>query len=158
MSAAIIVKHLLKENIPIEWFHVGDELCSFEKEHIDAFPNVTRVDVFDTEWQKNKYVLDWWTVNIGNVKRRHLLGYMIKPFALMTTQFKEVILLDADNFPLQPVKQLFKSRSVRNHHSLFWPEWRFVDKAQFLKYGHQASVRLISFTPICIIDSDKIVP
>ena len=87
LSAAIIVTHVSRENLPIEWYHAGDELCTFQKAYIDAMPGVTRVDVLDKAWQATKPILAWWMLSIGPITSHHLLGYMMKPFALMTTRF-----------------------------------------------------------------------
>lgn len=138
LSAAIIVTHVSRENLPIEWYHAGDELCAFQKAYIDAMPGVTRVDVLDKAWQATKPILAWWTLGIGPITSHHLLGYMMKPFALMTTRFQRVLVLDADNFPLQSMTKLLQSHTLRTHHSVFWPEWKLRNERQMLPCGEVA--------------------
>lgn len=138
LSAAIIATQLASEDLLVEWFHVGDELCAFQCAYIDAIPGVRRIDALDAAWQESVPVLRWWKRVVGPLTKSHLQGFMLKPFALMTCSFQRVLLLDADNFPLQSVRAFFSCAAATGHNSLFWPEWRIDPTEGVLPYGDQA--------------------
>eukprot|EP00941_MAST-03F_sp_MAST-3F-sp1_P004193 g4193.t1 len=56
-------------------------------------------------------------------------GFSIKPFAILYSHFDEVLLLDADNYPLQDVTELFTNITTVNVGALFWPDFWFLDKS-----------------------------
>jgi hypothetical protein len=93
--------------LPIEMWHFG---------HYE-------LDAFMTELVKP---LDVTTVDALAVRKRHpirlLLGYAIKPYALLHSSFEEVLLLDADNVPLTNVEILFDEPAFRETGALFWPD------------------------------------
>src|SRR5262245_56200819 len=70
--------------------------------------------------------LDVTTVDALEVRKRHpirlLLGYAIKPYALLHSSFEEVLLLDADNVPVTNVETLFEEPAFRDSGALFWPD------------------------------------
>jgi Mannosyltransferase putative len=82
-----------------------------------------QLDTFMTELVKP---LDVTTVDALAVRKRHpirlLLGYAIKPYALLHSSFEEVLLLDADNVPLTNVEILFDEPAFRETRALFWPD------------------------------------
>jgi hypothetical protein len=65
-------------------------------------------------------------VNALEVRRRHpvrtLGGWECKPYAIVHSRFKDVILLDADNVPLIDPAGLLASRQFRETGALFWPD------------------------------------
>jgi len=72
-------------------------------------------------------IIDQLSVNLkrrGNDKRL----YMLKAVALVYTQFQEVLLLDADNFPVQNPASLFESNEFRKTGALFWPDFWHLEK------------------------------
>lgn len=55
--------------------------------------------------------------------RRVLGGWELKPYAMLHCPFKEVLLLDADNVPVQNPAGLFDSPQYRETGSIFWPDY-----------------------------------
>ena len=52
-------------------------------------------------------------------------GYAIKVYSLLFSRFRNVMLLDADNLPLQDPTYLFHTNEFLKHGNLFWPDlWR----------------------------------
>jgi hypothetical protein len=77
---------------------------------------------------------------------RILRGWELKPFAILHAPFREVLLLDADNFVAANPEYLFESWEYRQTGALFWPDagrmmldnpiWRlfgvpFLDEPEF---------------------------
>ena len=54
---------------------------------------------------------------------KKLRGYMIKPFALLTSSFREVILIDCDNIPLRDPAYLFETAGYREHGVILWRDF-----------------------------------
>jgi Mannosyltransferase putative len=65
-------------------------------------------------------------VDAFEVAKRHqverLGGWELKPYALMHSRFREVLLLDADNIPLRDPEFLFDRSEFRDTGALFWPD------------------------------------
>jgi hypothetical protein len=63
--------------------------------------------------------------------------WLIKPFAILGSRFKNVVLLDADNFPVYDPLLLLNSQEFNKYGSVFWPDltrmtpdrsiWRIMD-------------------------------
>lgn len=49
-------------------------------------------------------------------------GFPLKAFALLASEFDEVLMLDADSVPVQPPEPLFDSPEYRQTGNLFWPD------------------------------------
>ncbi len=49
-------------------------------------------------------------------------GWHIKIKAILESSFEEVLWLDADNLPLEPVDELFEDPAYRETGALFWPD------------------------------------
>ena len=47
--------------------------------------------------------------------------YQIKAFAILLSSFKEVLYIDADNFPVVDPSVLFDLPLYQQHGALFWP-------------------------------------
>ena len=54
------------------------------------------------------------------VKTLH--GWALKPYAIMHSQFEEVLYLDADNVPAQDPTFLFSMPEYQEHRAIFWPD------------------------------------
>ena len=67
-------------------------------------------------------------VNAEEVRRRHparrLGGWEAKSFAILHSRFREVILIDAENVPLQDPAALVLAARFRATGALFWPDIR----------------------------------
>jgi hypothetical protein len=53
---------------------------------------------------------------------RRLGGWELKPYALLHSRFREVLLLDADNMPVEDPTGLFDDPGFRESGALFWPD------------------------------------
>jgi hypothetical protein len=65
-------------------------------------------------------------VDATAVRERHpariLRGWEVKPFAILHSPFRDVMLLDADNFAAKDPEYLFDSWEYREVGALFWPD------------------------------------
>ena len=65
-------------------------------------------------------------VDAFEVAKRHhverLGGWELKPYAVMHSRFREVLLLDADNVPVRDPSFLFDRPEYRDTGALFWPD------------------------------------
>jgi hypothetical protein len=70
--------------------------------------------------------LDALPVDALEVAKRHrvdlLGGWELKPYALLHSRFREVLLLDADNLPVRDPGFLFDRPEFRDTGALFWPD------------------------------------
>jgi hypothetical protein len=70
--------------------------------------------------------LDAQPVDAHEVAKHHpvdrLGGWELKPYALMHSRFREVLLLDADNVPVKDPSFLFDRQEFVDAGALFWPE------------------------------------
>lgn len=66
------------------------------------------------------------TVDAHEVAKHHsvrkLGGWELKPYALLHSRFREVLLLDADNVPIVDPAWLFDNADYRATGALFWPD------------------------------------
>jgi hypothetical protein len=66
-------------------------------------------------------------VDVGHVRQRYparlLNGWELKPYALLHSRFREVLLLDADNVPVRNPEYLFKAARFRRAGAMFWPDF-----------------------------------
>lgn len=53
---------------------------------------------------------------------RSFRGVWIKAFAILQSSFEEVLCLDADNMPIQPLEPLFEAPEYRGAGAVFWPD------------------------------------
>jgi ADP-heptose:LPS heptosyltransferase len=111
--------------LPIQIWHLGpDELDNSMRQLVAPF-GVECVDAFA-------------------VRRKHpcrlLKGWELKPYAILHSPFREVLLLDADNVPVRNPEFLFNTTQFRQTGALFWPDidasrmparaWRFCGLAE----------------------------
>src|SRR5437016_7277353 len=54
---------------------------------------------------------------------RILGGWQLKPYAILHSPFREVLLLDADNVPVVNPEFLFETRQFRSSGAVFWPDF-----------------------------------
>jgi len=70
--------------------------------------------------------------------------FVTKPYALLFTRFREVLLLDSDNLPLRDPTYLFDDEAYRKAGVLCWPDmhWKdlFVDPKLWPEIGLNESV------------------
>lgn len=58
---------------------------------------------------------------------RKIHGWALKSVALMHCEFDEVILLDADNLPIENPERLFYAREYLENGAVFWPDRGYFD-------------------------------
>jgi hypothetical protein len=58
---------------------------------------------------------------------RILHGFALKPYAILHSRFREVLLLDADNVPTLDPSYLFETPEFRKTGAIFWPDFKFAD-------------------------------
>jgi len=63
---------------------------------------------------------------------RRLGGWELKPYAILHTGFREVLLLDADNVPVVNPEFLFESKPYKNRGAIFWPDYGQFKKSQII--------------------------
>jgi len=73
-------------------------------------------------------------VDASRIRREHpvrrLGGWEVKPYAILFSRFREVLLLDADNVPVRDPTFLFDLQPFRDAGALFWPDFGRSRKAQ----------------------------
>lgn len=123
-SGYIIVKLLQKynTNINIEWYYVGDEL---DTKYIDMLKKLN-IDIVNCL----NVIPKWWStkLDVTDIK-----GFMIKPFALMVSKFKEILLLDSDNIPIKDISFLFTCEQYTNSGNLFWSDYNYSKNTAMYK-------------------------
>lgn len=91
--------------LPIELWHLGPSEWNAEMEELLGPFNITCKNASD-------YLKDF--------PSRNLINWELKPYAILHSDFKEVLYLDADNFPLVDPEFLFTSGPYLDTGSLFW--------------------------------------
>lgn len=95
--------------LPVEVFIPNDDEYSYDLCH-RVFPTfgakcITMSDFLDSEFE--------------------LKGYQLKSMALLLTSFENVLMLDADNFPLKNPDYMFFNEPFTSHNLVIWPDiWR----------------------------------
>ncbi|MDX1952588.1 MAG: glycosyltransferase family 9 protein [Verrucomicrobiota bacterium] len=93
--------------LPIELWHLADELSPRMRSLMKTL-NVRCVDA-------------------GEVRKRHpvrrLGGWELKAYALVHSSFREILLLDADNVPVDDPSYLFSTPEFLETGAIFWPDF-----------------------------------
>jgi hypothetical protein len=67
-------------------------------------------------------------VDADIVRRQHpariLNGWELKPFSILHSPFREVLLIDSDNVPVQNPEFLFDTPEFRETGAIFWPDYQ----------------------------------
>jgi Mannosyltransferase putative len=93
--------------LPIQFWYLGD--CEMD-DQMRTIASALGVVCVDAEKMRTDY------------PARILNGWELKPYALLHSQFKEVLLLDADNVPVVDPAYLFDLQEFRNCGAVFWPD------------------------------------
>ena len=97
--------------LPIEIFHAGpEELGPGYEEAFAEFGGVKFVDAASV-------------VPFPCHEPTNLRGFSIKPYALVLTRFREVLMVDADCAPLRDPTFLFDSPEFEKFGNVFWPDY-----------------------------------
>jgi hypothetical protein len=102
-------------SLPVQLWHLGGEEMDAEMESLVTPLGVTCVDA-------------------SEVRRRHpariLNGWEIKPYAVLHSPFKEVLLLDADNVPVVNPEFLFDTPEYLKTGAVFWPDFYVLERSE----------------------------
>lgn len=89
---------------------------------------------YDRRWHELVEQLDVSMVDAYEVRQRHshpcLNGYELKPYALLHSRFRELLLLDADNVPIVNPEFLFETGEYRDTGAVFWPDYGRMEPAR----------------------------
>lgn len=106
VAIGILRRHLAC-TLPIEVWHLGPKEIGPPMRGLLEELDVEPIDAFE-------------------VAKRHqverLGGWELKPFALMNSRFRDVMLLDADNVAVREPSFLFRRPEFRETGALFWPD------------------------------------
>jgi hypothetical protein len=99
LTAIKIIRHYGCQ-LPIEIFYMGpSDLSNDRVLYLQSLPHVTTVDITKL-------------LDIHHPKLQ-MVGWFIKPFAILLSRFREVLLLDADVVFMQDPKRLFATKQYR---------------------------------------------
>lgn len=83
-------------------------------------------DEHDPHWAKLAKPFGVTTVCAADVQTRHphsnLRGWQLKPYAMLHSRFREILLLDADNVPVSDPTFLFDEPEYQSAGAIFWPD------------------------------------
>lgn len=103
--------HILRSlgcSLPVEFWHLDEkEVDSYMSSLLLPF-NVKCVDA-----QKVR----------KRFRARRLGGWELKPYAILHSRFREVLLLDADNVPVKNPEFLFETAEFKDSGAIFWPDY-----------------------------------
>lgn len=81
---------------------------------------------YDEAWLSLVEPLGVHAVDADEVRARrphsNLGGWQLKPYAILNSRFREVLLLDADNVPVVDPTYLFELPEFKAHGGVFWPD------------------------------------
>ena len=106
VAIALLRRHLAC-TLPIEVWHLGPEEMGPPMRGLLEDLGAHAIDAFEV------------------AKRHHVArlgGWELKPYAVMHSRFREVLLLDADNVPVRDPSFLFDRPEYRDTGALFWPD------------------------------------
>jgi len=66
--------------------------------------------------------------NCKDYSELNINGFIMKPFAILNSSFREVLLLDADNNCVTDPTFLFNSEEYRESNAVFWPDFGTTDR------------------------------
>ena len=95
-------------DLPIQLWHLGRHEVSPRMEDLVRSHGVTCVDA----WEVRKII-----------PARILNGWEAKPYAILHSPFREVLLVDADNVAVADPTALFEAPPYRETGAVFWPDY-----------------------------------
>jgi alpha 1,2-mannosyltransferase len=110
-TCAWININMLRKNgclLPIEVWYTGNEL------------NAEAINALEELGVKCKNCQDYTTSDLAS--------YALKPFAILQSNFKEVLYLDADNNCISDPAFLFDSQEYQEYGAMFWPDFWTTDR------------------------------
>jgi hypothetical protein len=102
-------------SLPVQLWHLGEEEMDREMEKLVEPLGVVCVDA-------------------SRVRRQHpariLNGWELKPYAVLHSPFREVLLLDADNVPVVNPEFLFDCPQFLKTGAIFWPDLYVLERSE----------------------------
>ena len=95
-------------NLPVEFWYLNENEMDEEMRRLLAPLGVKCVDAGKVRKK--------WPV-------RRLKGWELKPYAILRSAFREVLLLDADNVPVTNPEYLFETAEYGKTGAIFWPDY-----------------------------------
>ncbi|CCD22804.1 alpha-mannosyltransferase NDAI_0A06500 [Naumovozyma dairenensis CBS 421] len=82
-------------------------------------------------------------ISIKNILSNDLIntfkfaGYQYKSLAVLSSSFENLLLLDADNFPIKPLDDIFKQEPYLSKRMVMWPDfWRRTTHPSYYDIAH----------------------
>ncbi len=94
--------------LPIQFWYLGRKELDEQMQALLTQLGVECIDAFELR---------------KKVPVRRLDGWELKPYALLHSNFREVLLLDADNVPVRNPEFLFKTEAFKRCGAIFWPDY-----------------------------------
>jgi hypothetical protein len=94
--------------LPIEIWHLGNVECDRKMSSIVEPLGVECIDALQMRKAHPARILNGWE---------------LKPYAIMHSRYKEVLLIDADNIAVKNPEFLFECEEFRNLGAVFWPDY-----------------------------------
>lgn len=94
--------------LPVELWHLGRREMTDDMRDLLAPLGVTTVDAAEVRKVRPARILNGWE---------------LKPYAILNSRFREVLLLDADNVPVVDPTFLFDTPEYREAGAIFWPDF-----------------------------------
>ncbi|MDD2244518.1 MAG: hypothetical protein PHR52_11545 [Fermentimonas sp.] len=105
-----ILRNEMKSKLPIQVWYMGNEMDNF---HIKILSDL------------NVVCRNFLEYNVG----QEIKGFAMKPMAILLSDFKEVIYLDADNTSIIDPDILFDLPEYKRHGAMFWPDFWTTDSS-----------------------------
>ena len=109
--------------LPVQLWHLGEKELD---ERMAGLLKPLNVECVDACRLRRKFPI------------RRLAGFELKPYAILHSPFREVLLLDADNVPVVDPGFLFETREFQITGAIFWPD-----------YGHARTERTRAIWQSC---------
>ena len=114
-STILIIRNIHKSSIPIQLFHLGDEdLMREDQARLSQIPNVILSNLYDYV-RPNSIQFESWDT---------------KPFALLFSKFRHVLLMDADGVLLQKPDHFFEHPFYTKTGALFFHDRSMTDEVK----------------------------
>ncbi|HWH70006.1 MAG TPA: glycosyltransferase family 9 protein [Candidatus Sulfotelmatobacter sp.] len=129
LTSAWVCIHMLRRlgcRLPIQLWYLGQKEMDAQMQALLAPLGVECVDACRL---RKKY------------PARILRGWELKPYALLHSRFREVLLLDADNVPVLNPEYLFETGQFRDTGAVFWPDYGPTRSKKTAPVWHSCGLR-----------------
>ena len=128
---AYVIRHVLKEDIPIEIFYAGEEEA-FHGPILTALQSLPAVHLRDLEATLSDYHHEGLLRSIEPLPAlKTLKGYAAKLYAMQASSFQEAILFDAGAVPFVTTSRFFALPSYQHHGMALFSDYVSIEKARW---------------------------